>query len=162
MRAIVLSDSHTNTAALERAISSIGEKNIDMIIHLGDVARDADYIESLYYPIRTVSVLGNNDFMRNEDYEKVIDFDGHKIFLCHGHTQSVSMGTEKLEQTAAKKGCEAALFGHTHHPVLKKGENGMIILNPGSVAQPRGGSPSFAVLETEGGKLSAAIVDWVL
>ncbi len=162
MRAIVLSDSHTNTAACERAISAIGQKNIDMIIHLGDVARDVDYLESLYYPIRVVSVLGNNDYMRSEDFERVIDFDGHKIFLCHGHTQSVSYGTEKLEQTALSKGCEAALFGHTHHAVLKKGESGMIILNPGSVATPRGGRASFAVLETENGKLSAAIIDWVL
>ena len=162
MRAIVLSDSHTNTAACERAIAAIGQKNIDMIIHLGDVARDVDYIESLYYPIRMVSVLGNNDYMRSEDYEKVIDFDGHKIFLCHGHTQSVSYGTEKLEQTAIENGCEAALFGHTHHNVLKKGESGMIILNPGSVSSPRGGRASFAVLETENGKLSAAIIDWVL
>lgn len=162
MRAIVLSDSHTNTAACERAISAIGQKNIDMIIHLGDVARDVDYIESLYYPIKVVSVLGNNDYMRCEDFERVIDFDGHKIFLCHGHTQSVSYGTEKLEQTALSKGCEAALFGHTHHPMLKKGESGIIILNPGSVAKPRGGAPSFAVLETENGKLSAAIVDWAL
>lgn len=162
MRAIVLSDSHTNTAACERAISAIGQKNIDMIIHLGDVARDVDYLESLYYPIRVVSVLGNNDYMRSEDFERVIDFDGHKIFLCHGHTQSVSFGTEKLEQTALSKGCEAALFGHTHHAVLKKGEGGMIILNPGSVAKPRGGRASFAVLETENGKLSAAIIDWAL
>ena len=162
MRAVVLSDSHNNTAALERAISSIGEKNIDIIIHLGDIKRDVDYIESMYYPIRVFSVLGNNDFMYNDDYERVIDFDGHKIFLCHGHTQSVNMGTEKLEKTALEKGCEAALFGHTHHALLKKGENGMIILNPGSVSQPRGGRPAFAVLETEGGKLSAAIIDWVL
>ena len=162
MRAIVLSDSHTNTASLERAVCAIGEKNIDMIIHLGDVARDADYLESLYYPIRVVSVPGNNDYMRSEEYERVIDFDGHKIFLCHGHTQSVSTGTMKLEKTALEKGCEAALFGHTHNAVLKKGVNDMLILNPGSVAYPRGGNPSFAVLETEGGKLSAVIVDWVL
>ena len=47
MRAIVLSDSHTNTAACERAILAIGQKNIDMIIHLGDVARDVDYLESI-------------------------------------------------------------------------------------------------------------------
>ncbi len=161
MRAIVLSDSHNNTASCERAIASVGEKNIDMIIHLGDIARDVDYLESLYYPIKVVSVLGNNDF-RDEPFERVIDFDGHKIFICHGHTQGVNYGTEKLEATAREKECEAALFGHTHQPKLEKCDDGMIILNPGSVSRPRGSRPSFAVLETEGGKLKAVINDWVL
>ena len=159
MRAIVVSDSHTDTASLERAIYSQGK--LDMIIHLGDVARDVDYIETNYYPVKVVSVLGNNDY-RYEDYERVIDFDGHKIFLCHGHTQSVSSGYERLEATARSKGCEAALFGHTHLSVLQKREDGFLLINPGSVSKPRGCRPSFAVLETENGKLKAVIVDWVL
>ena len=162
MRAIVLSDSHGNTASLERAIASVGEKNIDLIIHLGDIARDVDYLEMMYYPIKVVSVVGNNDFMRSGDHERVITFDGHKIFICHGHTLGVSYGTEKLETMARVKECEAALFGHTHTPTLKKCDDGLIVLNPGSVSRPRGSKPSFAVLETENGKLKAAIVDWVL
>ena len=162
MRAIVLSDSHGDTASLERAISSVGEKNIDMIIHLGDIARDVDYLEMLYYPIKVVSILGNNDFLRSGDHERVVEFDSHKIFICHGHTLSVSYGTQKLEALARQKGCKAALFGHTHSALLKKSEDGLIILNPGSVSRPRGGKPSFAVLESENGKLEAVVIDWVL
>lgn len=162
MRAIVLSDSHGDTASLERAIASVGEKNIDMIIHLGDIARDTDYLEMLYYPIKVVSVLGNNDFLHSGDYERVIEFDSHKILICHGHTLGVSYGTERLETLARQKDCEVALFGHTHHATLKKCDDGLIVLNPGSVSRPRGGRPSFAVLESEDGKLKAAIIDWVL
>ena len=162
MRAIVLSDSHGDTPSLERAIASVGEKNIDMIIHLGDIARDVDYLEMLYYPIRVASVVGNNDFMRQGDHERVIDFDGHKIFICHGHTLGVSYGTERLETMARQKGCEAALFGHTHSNMLKKCDDGLIVLNPGSVSRPRGTKASFAILESENGELKAVIVDWVL
>ena len=162
MRAIVLSDSHNNTASCERAIASIGEKNIDMIIHLGDIARDVDYLEMMYYPKKVVSVVGNNDFMRSGDHERVIEFDGHRIFICHGHTLGVNYGTEKLETIARRKECEAALFGHTHQPMLKKCDDGLIVLNPGSVSRPRGSKPSFAVLESEDDRLSAVIVDWVL
>ncbi len=160
MRAIVVSDSHTDTGSLERAIDSQGK--LDLIIHLGDIARDVRHIESLYYPVKVVAVTGNNDFMQPEAFERVIDFDGHKIFLCHGHTQSVSMGTEKLAATARRLGCDAALFGHTHHKHLEKCEDGLLLLNPGSVSKPRGGRPTFAVLETENGKLKAVIVDWLL
>ena len=162
MRAIVLSDSHNNTASCERAICAVGEKNIDMIIHLGDIARDVDYLESLYYPIKVVSVLGNNDFLRHGDYERVIDFDGHKIFICHGHTLSVNYGTEKLETVARQKGCVAALYGHTHQNKLEKKEDGFFILNPGSTSRPRGTKASYGILESENEKLSAVIVDWVL
>ena len=162
MRAIILSDSHNNAAACERAIASVGEKNIDMIIHLGDIARDVDYLECCYYPIKVISVLGNNDFLHSGDHERVIEFDGHRIFICHGHTLGVNYGTERMESVARQKGCEAAFFGHTHHSMMERRDDGFLILNPGSVSQPRGGSPSFAVLETEGGKLKAAIIDWVL
>ena len=162
MRALVLSDSHGNTASLEMAVSAVGEKNIDMIIFLGDIARDCEYLEMLYYPIKVVSVLGNNDFLRHGDYERVIDFDGHKIFICHGHTQSVNYGLEKLETTARAKVCVAALYGHTHQNKLEKREDGFFILNPGSTSRPRGTKASYAILESENGKLSAVIVDWVL
>lgn len=160
MRAIVISDSHTNVSACERAINSVDK--YDMIIHLGDIARDVDYLEMCYYPTKVVSVLGNNDFLRREDYERVIDFDGHKLFICHGHTLGVSHGTERLESVAREKGCSAALFGHTHLCSLKKCDDGLLVINPGSVSRPRGCKPSFAVLETEGDKLKAVIVDWVL
>lgn len=162
MRALVCSDSHGNTASLERAVTAVGEKNIDMIIFLGDIARDAEYLEMLYYPIKVVSVLGNNDFFRQGDYEREIDFDGHKIFICHGHTLSVNYGLERLEALARRKGCVAALYGHTHQNKLEKKEDGFFILNPGSTSRPRGTKPSYAILETDGEKLSAVIVDWVL
>jgi len=160
MRAIVLSDSHNNVSACEAAIAASGK--LDLIIHLGDIARDTDYLETMYYPIRVASVLGNNDFLRQGDYERVIEFDGHKIFICHGHTLGVRRGTERLENIARQKGCEAALFGHTHQSCLKKSEDGFLILNPGSVSQPRGGKPSFAILETEENELRSVIVDWIL
>ncbi len=161
MRAIVLSDSHGNVRACEKAIDSMGE--IDLIIHLGDIARDVKAIRQKYPHVSLVSVIGNNDFsFSSEDYERVIEFDGHKIFICHGHTLGVTHGTQRLEAVALKKGCEAALFGHTHCAYDKKGEPGIIILNPGSVSRPRSGSPSFAVLETDSGILSSIVCDWIL
>jgi putative phosphoesterase len=160
MRAIVLSDSHNDISSCERAINASGQ--LDLIIHLGDIARDVTFIESCYYPIKVVSVLGNNDFLCPGDYERVISFGPHKIFICHGHTQNVSSSLAMLENTARKSGCEAALFGHTHRSVLKKSDDGILILNPGSVSRPRGGKPSYAILESDGKELKAVIVDWVL
>ncbi len=161
MRAVVLSDSHGDIRACEKAIDSMG--TVDLIIHLGDIARDVRNISQRYPEIRLVSVIGNNDLSFSKDeLEKIVDFDGHKIFICHGHTLGVNHGTERLESVALQKGCTAALFGHTHCAVDKKAGSGILVLNPGSVSRPRSGSASFAVLETDGGKLSTMICDWIL
>ena len=56
--------------------------------------------------------------------------------------------------------CAAALFGHTHVAMMEE-KDGLLILNPGSVSRPRNGKASFAVLETDGEKLKAVIVDWI-
>ena len=49
-------------------------------------------------------------------------------------------------------GADVILLGHTHVPCEVRTEKGLI-LNPGSVGQPRDGDPraSYAVLETSGG-----------
>ena len=159
MRAIVISDSHGDTDACDRAILSVGKP--DMIIHLGDIARDVDYIEAVYDDIPVYSVLGNNDFLRSGDHEACIELDGHKIFICHGHTLSVHRSYDRIISAAKRNGCDAALFGHTHIAVNEYPED-ILLLNPGSVSRPRSGSPSFAVIETDGGSLDAVIVDWVL
>jgi predicted phosphodiesterase len=41
-------------------------------------------------------------------------------------------------------------MGHTHYKLLKKFENGGIMINPGSVGQPRviGDKPSFVIFDT--------------
>ena len=161
MRAVVLSDSHGDIHACEKAIDSMSK--VDLIIHLGDIARDVRHISLKYPEIRLASVVGNNDVcFSTDELEKVIEFDGRKIFICHGHTLGVHHETERLESVALKKGCSVALFGHTHCAVDKKSGSGILVLNPGSVSRPRSGSASFAVLETDGGKLSSMICDWIL
>lgn len=46
---------------------------------------------------------------------------------------------------------DVVILGHTHVPYVKKIEN-TLILNPGSVGQPRDGNPkaSFAIIDTQG------------
>lgn len=160
MRAVILSDSHGDTASCERAIQSAGE--IDLILHLGDIVRDVNYLESRYYPIPVKSVTGNNDFFHTGDYERVVEFDGHRIFMCHGHTLGVNRGHERLINAAMRNNCSVALYGHTHRAFYEKNESGVLVVNPGSCSRPRGGEPSFAVLETDKSKIDAVIIDWVL
>ncbi len=159
MRATVLSDSHSDTNACDRAIAAT---NPDVIIHLGDIARDCEYLEAVYAPVPVISVVGNNDFFAAGERELCTELDGHRIFLCHGHTLGVHRSIDALLAAAKAHGCTAALYGHTHIAKMQT-EDGVLLLNPGSCSRPRGGQrPSFAVLETGGGKLNAVITDWIL
>lgn len=160
MRAIILSDSHGDVHACMRAIEAVSP--CDMIIHLGDIQRDVDFIEKEYPGIPVFSVMGNNELFFRGKTEDVVPFGDYSLFICHGHTFGVHRGTQRLEEAALKNGCCAALFGHTHIPVFEKTESGLLIINPGSVSRPRRGSESFAVLETDGSFPSGLIVDWVI
>ena len=96
-------------------------------------------------------VSGNNDFFSDLPREDVIDIEGNKVLVTHGHYYGVSMAFDQLADAAKQRGCNAAFFGHIHVPVLEK-EDGILLVNPGSLAFPRqrGRRPSYAVLETDG------------
>ena len=79
----------------------------------------------------------------------VIEANGHKILLTHGHLQGVDYGYNKLGLDAKLLGAKIAIHGHTHVPVCEQRGNFMFI-NPGSTSRPRGGSPaSFAILTAD-------------
>ena len=81
------------------------------------------------------------------------DAGGHKIEVRHGSIRSIweyvyeeDLSEDMLRQSEA----EVLVLGHTHVPFARRYEGGMII-NPGSVGQPRDGDPraSFGILQTE-------------
>jgi len=84
------------------------EGPIDMLIHLGDFEGNQDIIEEMAN-CKTIMVPGNNDFDSHMPSEKEITIAGKKILLTHGHY---------------------------HRPVIIK-ENGLTLINPGSISYPR-------------------------
>lgn len=140
MKYLVFSDSHRRTDLMESVIRSHSEYNI---IHLGDVYEDVETIRREFPYRACCSVIGNNDFFRrNEIKELVIEDNGHKIFLCHGHTRGVKSGIDGVLCAALSKGCDIALFGHTHIKFYNE-INGVKLLNPGSI----GYSGTYATLD---------------
>lgn len=100
-------------------------------------------------------VLGNNDFFSHLDREREIEIGGHRIFITHGHYYGVSMGPEGLADEARSRGCDIAMYGHTHKPFLGK-LGGVTVLNPGSLSYPRqeGRRPSYIIMTVdEDGKI---------
>ena len=149
MKILVVSDTHRKDDNLKLVLSE--ECPLDMLIHLGDAEGSEHFIPDWVNPeCRMEMVLGNNDFFSRLDREREIDIAGHKAFITHGHYYGVSMVPEGLVDEAKSRGCDIAMYGHTHRPFLDV-IDGVTVLNPGSLSYPRqeGRRPSYMIIHVD-------------
>lgn len=133
MRILVLSDSHGDVPSLSIAIKN--EKNADAVIFLGDGLNDFENVSHLLVGKKFAAVRGNCDSAFSTYPIKTIEFFENKNIYCtHGYTEQVKFGLDKLKTAALYSDAAIALFGHTHIPYSSY-ENGLYLMNPGSVRQ---------------------------
>ena len=147
---LVVSDTHGNYKRLDTVLN----KQIALedkfrprhLIHLGDGIEDIEKCK-LAEKFCVYSVRGNCDsFFYSEAVpkERIIELEGCKILIMHGHTYGVKMGIASAAAYAAECGADILMYGHTHAPVsytLEKGkavenvvlEKPLIVFNPGSL-----------------------------
>ena len=140
----IISDTHGNWQAIDKVVSMA--QKMDMWIHCGDCVPDAEYLQDLV-TVPVHGVAGNCDWaMGNFGYEKVVDIEGHKIFLTHGHNYGVRYTREFLVEAAESLGADIAIYGHTH--IVEYSPGTPLVLNPGSASRPRDESRgSFMIME---------------
>lgn len=143
IRILLLSDSHGDQVNMVTAVRRVKP---DMILHLGDCYRDAKRLHSMFPDIPMHMVIGNCDWGNQAPAEQILDIEGYKVLMCHGHAYNVKMTLLQLELTAKEKGVDVVLFGHTHQ-VFYDWYNGLAMFNPGSIGNPRPGiPPSYGIL----------------
>lgn len=146
MKILVVSDTHRRDENLRDVIEA--EKPLDMLIHLGDAEGSEQWIpEWAGSGCIMEMVLGNNDFFSSLRREIELELGPHKALLTHGHYYGVSMGPEGLAEEAKSRGCDIAMFGHTHRPCFDE-IDGVTVVNPGSLSYPRqeGRRPSYMIM----------------
>ncbi len=156
MKILVVSDTHGDPGRLKKVLNQ--NNDFDMLIHLGDGEKDFRDIQALYPAKGMVYVAGNCDYGVYPN-EHIASAGGRKILCCHGHRYGVNYGIEMLASAALQKECTIALYGHTHVPKIET-LNGVMVMNPGSLTLPRGGSErSYGVIEfSENGEMNARII----
>lgn len=147
MRVLIVSDTHGRHGGLDRALQEAG--NIDMLIHLGDVEGGETYIDAVADCEKHI-IRGNNDFFSELPREEEFCIGSHKVFITHGHAYYVSLDPEYIREEGKARGAEIVMFGHTHRPFFED-DNGIIVLNPGSLSFPRqeGRKGSYMILEMD-------------
>lgn len=148
MKILVVSDTHGHDEALKRVIGKT--RPFDYMIHCGDTEGFEDSIRRLAACPCTI-VRGNNDFFSDLQKDEELTFGKYKIFVTHGHQYGVSMTVSMLADEAKSRGCNVAMFGHTHRPSIDMTDPALTLLNPGSLAYPRqeGREPSYLIMEID-------------
>ena len=150
----VFSDSHGDKRALSDLLEKMGM--LDAVCFLGDVASDADYLQTLTMAMPNhppfYAVRGNNDYMCLLQETCIAEIGGKRFFMTHGHRYTSLMN---LALRAKENEADVALFGHTHRALCEEAY-GVLLLNPGSAGNYcRGGAARASVLEIDGKTMRA-------
>lgn len=154
MKILFISDIHGVPSTLEAAFAKGDALGYDVLALLGDVMYHGprNGVPDFYDPLAVAALLNERkssiiavrgncdaevdqmllDFSITDDY-RILDADGEKFFLTHGHIYNASRvppaGTSSV-----------LVHGHTHIPECRVLECGLRLFNPGSVSLPKGGS----------------------
>ena len=146
---VILSDTHGNLSAIEKILPILKES--DYVFHLGDYAKDIlNFNRELGDKI--YSVLGNCDW---GEEDKILEIEGVKIMLTHGHEYGVKNGLTRLKFKASELGVKAVFYGHTHNADIVENE-GVLYINPGNMT--RVGECSYCYCVVHDKKITATIV----
>ena len=165
----ILSDSHITATQLKsegypnllKTLKNIF-KDVETIIHAGDICED-QFIEDLARetgkPVNAVA--GNMDTNSKWPKKLTLEFEGIKIGITHN--------LNDFEIAFPEKSIRVFIYGHTHLPSIEDSPQGVLMINPGSLLQPRAkkyfmgfsedekARPSVAFLNLENGIVSAFI-----
>ena len=122
-------------------LDAVMDEAPDQIIHLGDHIRDADLLES-HVSCPVARVVGNCDLMDPGNEKLILEFSGVRFFVTHGHLYGVKTSLSRLTYAAMEACAHAALFGHTHCPLLQE-HGGITLFNPGACG---GYSPKYGII----------------
>jgi putative phosphoesterase len=156
MRIGVLSDTHDHLAYLDAAVGEFRRRQVEMLLHPGDVVAPFAAKRLLGWSGPLKIVYGNNDGERKglkvilpeiQDGPLFIDADGKRILLHHALDWCAP-----ADITAA----DIIVTGHTHE-VVNEARDRKLYLNPGECCGWVTGRSTIAVLDTD--RMSAEIVE---
>lgn len=130
MKLLVFSDSHRALNGMRNAVEA---ENPDYVIHLGDLEEDARLLSQEYPKLAVASVPGNCDGFVFSPLQKLTTYGTTRILMSHGHIWGVKGGYGAAMRAARACDAHIVLFGHTHIPYCQQEDDGLWVLNPGSI-----------------------------
>ena len=146
-KVLILSDVHGNLPLAEKVINE-NKNDVDYILYLGDWGHKD---RTILKENNVIAIQGNHPHESEEEIVKFIQIEDVKIMMTHGHYySSLSEYVSNKKLIKGSEGSSLILHGHTH---IKKHDeiDEVIILNPGSLSEPRDDSHgSYITLSIDG------------
>ena len=147
----VVSDTHSTDSHRLTGRTLQAVRDADVVAHTGDFMRESVLENFEREATRLLGVTGNNDDagIRSRLPEaRNFTFGGLTFAMTHRRPG----GPTALPLFGRQRGADVVLFGHSHRPTYEATDD-VVLLNPGSHAQPRGNRAAHAELEarTAGG-----------
>nr|WP_272931517.1 metallophosphoesterase [Halobacterium noricense] len=152
-----MSDTHsTDGHELQgRALAAVREA--DRVVHAGDFTTETALDAFYDAGDQLLAVHGNADEPAVRDRlpeSRTLDANALRIAVTHRQHG----GATGLALFGRERGADLVVSGHTHRPAVTETED-VVLLNPGSHADPRGNATAHAELHHEGGGVRGEIRD---
>lgn len=146
----VVSDSHGYVDLLENLLLHTRTWGITMWLHAGDYGDDAAHMARLTH-IPVHYVRGNSDRKKPlAPREQLIPWAYGDIYITHGDGVSYYNHVQELLFLGRSMGANLIVSGHTHCRESYE-QDGVLYVNPGSIALPRDGTKgTFAIVTYDG------------
>ena len=146
-------DTHDNLPLIEKAVSAFNQKQVDMVIHLGDFVSPFFIKAVNNLGARLVSIFGNNDgdkLMLTARFKErgfdifhpphSVNMNGNKILMLHEPFE--------LEAFIRSGAYRVVTYAHTHVPEIRK-EKGCLVVNPGECGGWLYGRSTLALVDPD-------------
>lgn len=155
MKYLVVSDNHGDYFVLKELADRYRGK-VDEMFHCGD--SELSPTDKIWEDFHVVT--GNCDYDSRFSSSQLLSNGLDKIYLTHGHRSNVRFGLQHLFYEAEESEANIALYGHTHQLFAELVE-GILIVNPGSISQPRGRFrvKTYAIIESSPEKYIVSFFD---
>lgn len=155
VRVGVISDTHVpeRARAIPDAVFQVFQ-GVDAILHAGDLT-GLDVLARLGRVAPVAAVAGNMDpppVWRALGRRRVVELGGVRIGLVHGDEgRAATIPLRALEAFRELEGLpvRVVVFGHSHMPYAAWHDD-VLLVNPGSATNPRGGSQASVAILTLG------------
>lgn len=151
----ILSDTHSRSGHELEGRTKEAVEEAEVVVHAGDFLNETalDAFEAV--ADRLYAVHGNNATpeVRNRlPPERTFEIEGVRFILTHGDDRSAT----GLSLLGRQQAADVVVFGHSHRHAATDADE-VLLLNPGSHAQPRGSLPTHAELRPTEDGFSGAI-----
>ncbi len=130
---------------------------VDLIVHAGDVGGRA--VLTALADIAPVEAVSGNVDDRDDPQlprSRSLPVAGLTLHVSHGD----ELGSPKPDGLLRAYSADILVYGHTHRPLLHRGPDGRVVVNPGSAGAPRFGlEPSVAILTVDGTHVDVRFID---